>query len=616
MSEMLQYALKYAQKGFAVFPVKERGKVPIIKNWQNDASKDPNQINKWWNAYPNANIGIATGTKSNLIVIDIDQDEDKGKDGLASIKEWEQANGELPETAEVLTGRGGVHKYYRLCDARIKNAVNIIDSVDIRNEGGYVVAPPSIHENGRCYEWEAMHDIDEIEIARADSTVLNLCMHNFKQKSTFDYTAPIPEHKGLQKAITEEGGRTAYLVEWIGKHVKNGYSEELIKDMIRQENDLMCKPSLSETELQKEVFPAIKRFIKHDFPATAVREQLKQEESKEEDDGLPEIENFGDFYDKEIILAPELIEGMLRQGHKMSISGPSKAGKSWLAIELAFAVAEGMNFLGHKCKRGRVLYINMEIDKDSFKKRIQKVYEAYGMSVKSHQDNIDVWNLRGFSQPITMLAPHVIKHAKKRGYSLIIFDPLYKLMTGDENSNSDVAACLNVFDMIVQETGASSCILQHFAKGKAGDKDQIDRMSGAGSFARDPDSIVTLTELDVEGVTEERRAYRVECTAREFPPIKPVSVWFEYPLHKIDHSLDDYDLKKSQQSTSKKKTKDDDLMEAYNQCEKVNEYWVTVKALSEYSNSTASSIKKRLQRSNSWESKQVDGKTTLWKPKQ
>lgn len=238
-------------------------------------------------------------------------------------------------------------------------------------------------------------------------------------------------------------------------------------------------------------------------------------------------------------VAPELIEGVLRQGHKMIISAPSKAGKSFALMELAFAIAEGFKWFGSKCMQGKVLYINMEIDDPSCYQRFRSIYQALGMNIDNHVGNITVWGLRGFSMPITRLTPLIIEEAK-HDYAAIIIDPLYKVMDGDENSNSDVGQMVGQFDRIARETGASVIYAHHFAKGTGGDRSAIDRAAGAGAFARDPDAILTMTELSIPTDEEtERSAWRMEYILREFPRHKPVSFWWEYPLHRIDRDLDE-----------------------------------------------------------------------------
>lgn len=184
---MYDAAIEYAKKGFAVFPLKYRDKVPLTRNGCKDATTDAAQIKAWWQKYPNANIGLATGSVSqNVFVIDLDIDEDRGIDGYHSLEDWQREHGDFPETWTAITGRGGYHLYYR-GNGKIKNRAGIIDGVDIRGNGGYVVAPPSIHKNGNRYEWE--YSPDEFEIAKADNNVEYFLNHDDHRQSA-SFTMP------------------------------------------------------------------------------------------------------------------------------------------------------------------------------------------------------------------------------------------------------------------------------------------------------------------------------------------------------------------------------------------------------------------------------------------
>lgn len=256
-------------------------------------------------------------------------------------------------------------------------------------------------------------------------------------------------------------------------------------------------------------------------------------------DTFPEPVELGDILANPPAMAPVLIDGILRQGHKASLTGPSKAGKSFALMELAIDIAEGMNWMGCRCAQGDVLYINMEIDDASCYNRFNTIYKAMGLTVNGrpspNANRIKVWGLRGKSMPLAQLTPRIIAVAQGRGYKAIIIDPLYKVMDGDENSNSDVSRMVTYFDRITDSTGASVIYAHHFAKGTGGDRSVIDRGSGAGAFARDPDAIITMTQLDqADDVNEVHTAWRVEFVLREFPSKDPYNVWWEYPLHKWD----------------------------------------------------------------------------------
>ncbi|MGT2934252.1 AAA family ATPase [Streptococcus catagoni] len=213
-------------------------------------------------------------------------------------------------------------------------------------------------------------------------------------------------------------------------------------------------------------------------------------------DDLPDPETLADEWDNMPDLAPELIKGVLRQGHKMLIAGPSKAGKSFALIELSIALAEGKQWLGWDCEKGRVLYVNLELDRPSALHRFKDVYAAMGLA-PNNIHNIDIWNLRGKTVPMDKLAPKLIRRSLKKNYQAIIIDPIYKVLTGDENSADQMAHFTNQFDKVATELGSAVIYCHHHSKGSQGGKKSMDRASGSGVFARDPDALIDLVELDL-----------------------------------------------------------------------------------------------------------------------
>lgn len=213
-------------------------------------------------------------------------------------------------------------------------------------------------------------------------------------------------------------------------------------------------------------------------------------------DNLPDPKSLSDVFSDMPELSPCLIEGVLRQGHKMLISGPSKAGKSFALIELSIAIAEGISWLGFNCTRGKVLYINLELDEASCFHRFDDVYKALGIQPKCASD-IDIWNLRGNTVPLDKLVPKLVRRAAKKNYIAVIVDPIYKVITGDENNAEEMSFFCNQFDKIASELGTSVIYCHHHSKGIQKGKRSTDRMSGSGVFARDPDAVLDLLELEV-----------------------------------------------------------------------------------------------------------------------
>ena len=230
-------------------------------------------------------------------------------------------------------------------------------------------------------------------------------------------------------------------------------------------------------------------------------------------DDLPDPESLVDTWDNLPELSPPLIDGVLRQGHKMLLAGPSKAGKSYALIELCIAIAEGKKWLGHwKCAKGKVMYVNLELDRASCLHRFRDVYEAL-MIKPDNLANIDIWNLRGKSVPMDRLAPKLIRRASKKNYIAIVIDPIYKVITGDENSADQMAHFCNQFDLVCNDLGAAVIYCHHHSKGGQGQKKSMDRASGSGVFARDPDALLDLIELDISEDLRAQKRNDFTCSA-------------------------------------------------------------------------------------------------------
>lgn len=213
-------------------------------------------------------------------------------------------------------------------------------------------------------------------------------------------------------------------------------------------------------------------------------------------DDLPEPEGLADVWDDLPPLAEPLIDGLLRQGHKMLLAGPSKAGKSFALIELACAIAEGRQWFGWQCTKGRVLYVNGELDRASCLHRFKDVYRGLGWDPEN-RSNLDIWNLRGKAVAMDVLAPKLIRRAMKKGYIAVIIDPIYKFLTGDENSAEQMAKFCNQFDLVASQLDCAVIYCHHHSKGAQGHKSSADRASGSGVFARDPDTLLDLIELEM-----------------------------------------------------------------------------------------------------------------------
>lgn len=252
--------------------------------------------------------------------------------------------------------------------------------------------------------------------------------------------------------------------------------------------------------------------------------------------GLPAIDNAAQLIGDANIRPPqELVVGLLHQGTKGMLASSSKAGKTWVLLDLALSVATGTKFLRWDTRCGKVLFLNFEIKREFFKERL-------GALIKRRQvqnaENLHVWNLRGQTADFDALLRHILREVAGKNYALIVLDPIYKAMIGrSENMASGVGMLCHQLERLAERTGAAILFAHHFTKGNPKKKAAIDRMSGSGVFSRDADTIVTLTEQTTPG------CYTVECILRNLPQAQPFVVQWDYPVMVEREDLDPEDLK-------------------------------------------------------------------------
>ena len=272
--------------------------------------------------------------------------------------------------------------------------------------------------------------------------------------------------------------------------------------------------------------------------ADTMAEAHRREEGFEAVPELPPIVDAVDLVAEDLPAPVEIVKGLIHQGTKVVVGGGSKSFKTWTLLDLAISVSYGLNWMGFECVPGRVLYVNMEIHKTFFQKRLAKICESKGVTQVS--DRLDIWNLRGHTAGYRILIPQIIKRIKESGYSIVILDPIYKVYGNtDENSASEVGQLLNELERICVETGSAIAFGAHYSKGNQAGKESIDRISGSGVFARDPDTILPFTKH------EEEDAFVVEPILRNLPPIRPFVIRWNFPLMERDDQADPSKLKQA-----------------------------------------------------------------------
>src|SRR5262245_942503 len=227
---MLSAALSYLPRGWRVIPL--AGKVPRLTAWPSQATADEPTVRRWWQTWPTADMGIATG--GGLLVLDVDPRHG----GDTSLAELERCHGPLPATPRVLTGGGGVHLYFAV-DQPSGNRIGLAPGIDVRGDGGFVVAPPSKHASGRGYAWELGASPDDVPPAPAPAWLLDLIRAPAAGRLRFDGT-PL---------VLREGERNDRLFRLACGQHRLGLGEAATIEYLGVVNRHHCQPPLDAAEL-------------------------------------------------------------------------------------------------------------------------------------------------------------------------------------------------------------------------------------------------------------------------------------------------------------------------------------------------------------------------------
>ena len=171
--------------------------------------------------------------------------------------------------------------------------------------------------------------------------------------------------------------------------------------------------------------------------------------------------------------------------------------------------------------------------------------------------------MRGYTRPIQALAEPIAFVCMEKEIDVVIIDPIYKVLCGDENNAGEIGRACNALDWIAREGNCAVIFSHHHSKGAKGNKQVLDRSSGSGVFGRDPDAILDLIQLEPSAAAQERMggaqttAWRMEAVLREFPSIDPINCWFRFPIHILDTEglLDESSVAGSRESNLAKSSK-------------------------------------------------------------
>lgn len=250
----LDAALDYLARGWSVIPIQPGGKRPLAA-WLEFQLRHPSpqEIDRWFRRWSDANVAIVTGQISALVVLDIDVRHG----GAESLARLEQANGPLPRTLEALTGGGGRHLYFVHPGGLLRNRTGIEPGIDLRGDGGYVVAPPSLHPSGRRYQWA--HGPSDVPLAQMPAWLLVRPLPGAEKTGH-----PLAHWRQLVREGVAEGERNNSVASLAGHLLWHGVDPTVALDLLLCWNRTRCRPPLQDDEVARTVESITRLHLRHE----------------------------------------------------------------------------------------------------------------------------------------------------------------------------------------------------------------------------------------------------------------------------------------------------------------------------------------------------------------
>jgi len=258
-STALDAALAYRRSGWSFVPIAPREKRPLVPwtDFQHRTASEA-EIRAWFARWPDANVGIVTGAVSGLVVIDIDPQHG----GAESIRQIEQEHGALPETVEVETGGGGRHLYFRHPGRPVGNRVGLAPGIDLRADGGLVVAPPSRHPSGRLYRFVRGRDPGATPLAPLPEWFL-------AKVGAAEHGHPVAYWRSLLRAGVREGNRNNAIASLTGHLLWHGVDPQVVTELLLCWNAVRAEPPLPTDEVVRTVESIRRVHAHHERPEAA-----------------------------------------------------------------------------------------------------------------------------------------------------------------------------------------------------------------------------------------------------------------------------------------------------------------------------------------------------------
>jgi hypothetical protein len=429
-----------AARRWQLFPVRAKGKEPLIDDWPNQASTDPTRLKFWLRRFPGCNWAAATGLGSGFFVLDVD-----GEEGLHSLAQFERSGKSLPETLTVRTGRGS-HLYFAYPDKNIirNSAAKLAPGLDIRGAGGYVVIPPSVHFSGSVYGFVR----EDCAIAPAPEWLLGMLRENAVPSQ-----APVigaDEHR----AAISRGKRNSTLTSQAGAMRSKGMTEPSIEAALLIENKERCDPPLPDSEV-REIAHSVSK-----YPPRQVKTALPRR---------AEILTLSDVAAREVDWLWKLY---LAYGTMAMLSGDPDAGKTFIALAIAAALTVGATpYTGEPCEPCDVLYLSVENSPECV---LRPRFDSLGGDAKRF--HLLQGSIAGEGEGAERSSVHLgdvslLRDAlMKTKARLVVVDPIQSYLGAevDAHRSNETRPVLDGLSRLANEFGCCILLVRHLGKAPTG----------------------------------------------------------------------------------------------------------------------------------------------------
>ena len=451
--ETLEYAKRYLSEGISVLPVRPFEKRPYMNNWHNYMKFRPveDELEKWFKALSGAGVGAVTGSISNIIVLDIDTRFQGNVDDILN---------KYPTNRVSQSGSGGYHLFYRYPQGvgRIGNAVNLIEGVDLRADGGFIVLPPTIHPTGNKYKW-----INEGDMGTFPLDLLK----NRKDRSDENSETWLKETlKGVMS-----GGRNNAAAKLAGYFFSKSLNFDVVSGILTDWN-MKNDPPLNQEELMTTI-NSVYKLNTRNAPSCILSEE---KEGKKLAGAFDLMTLKGYFHEFNIEGTSWLVDEWLPMNSIAFMISPPESYKTWLLLDLAVSVASGLPFLGkfEVNRPGPVLLIQQEDSHSGIIERLSLIIQnRMNLLMKAGNQEWEVFTLPDL--PIYVHADRNLKFSDKTVMdrfeeqiakirpSIVLIDPLYSTVSTD-NYMAAAAEDMMRLKGIRDKYGCSFVIAHHSKK--------------------------------------------------------------------------------------------------------------------------------------------------------